>query len=353
MTMEPFDPRDPAGRADLTGRADPSSARLDRMRNARTTAAAPAPRPVFAWALTAVLLAFALGLIANPWFERSVRSRLPGFAPTVAPTRADLTSLETRIATLEARPALRVSTAVAVDPANGERIARVEGALATITATAPDITGRTDKLATDLAALTARVDATAATTAATLDSATATATRAQALLVAGAVRRQLAGGARLGALEPALRRNFSARAAPQVEAVAALGAAPVTLAGLRSGLLALRPALTGTATGAAGSGRDWWSGFRDAVTGIVVSPSPATGGNSVTTRIDRALADLTAGDVTAAVAEVDALPASRRPAAAWRNAAERYQAGWRAMTALETMLLDPLTPGPERPGVSR
>ena len=171
---------------------------------------------------------------------------------------ADLATLEARIAALEARPTVKVPGAAAADPATGERIARVEGALATMTATTPADTAKTDKLATDLAALTARIDANAAAAAAALDSATATATRAQAMLVAGAVRRQIAGGGRLGALEPALRRNFSARAAPQVEAIAALGAAPVTLAGLRAGLVALRPALTGTANPTPSSGRDWW-----------------------------------------------------------------------------------------------
>ncbi len=324
--MEPFDP----------GR-DHSSARLDQMRNRAVPVSARPQRAVVAWILVAALLAFALGLIANPWFERSVRSRLPGFAPTVAPTVGDLAALETRIAALEARPRGNAtpSTAETAGGAPGERLARIEGVVATLGDTIPATTARTDKIATDLAALTGRIDAGAATTAAALSSATASADRAQAMLVAGAVRRQLTEGVRLGALEPALRRSFGPRAASAVEAVAALGAAPVTLAQLRGGLEQLRPALGATSVAAS---RGWWEGFRDGLAGIVVRPATPGAGNGA----DRAGAALAAGNVAAAVAEINALPAAQRAKAqAWLAAAERYQVGWRGMAALETMLLEP------------
>ena len=342
--MEPFDPRDSV-------RTDLSAARLDRLRSGRVAPPPSPPRAVFAWLLTAVLLAFALGLIANPWFERSVRSRLPGFAPTVTPTIADIDALETRVAALEARPAVRVSAPGVADPAAGERVARVEGSLETLGATLPATEARVDKLASDLAALTARIDATAGGTAAALDSATATAARAQAMLVAGAVRRQLAAGQRLGLLEPALRRNFAGRAAPQVEAVAALGATPVTVASLRAGLAQLRPALTGSAA-ATGATRSWWDAVRDGVTGLAGRQAPATATDPAA-RLDRADRDLAGGDVAAAAAEVGALPpALRTRATAWLTAADRYQSGWRALATLETMLLDPLPPAPGLPGAA-
>ena len=345
--MEPFDLRPDAG-----SRADLSAARLDRLRSGRPTPPPSPPRAVFAWLLTAVLLAFALGLIANPWFERSVRSRLPGFAPTVSPTIADVDALETRVAALEARPAVRVAGGAVADPAASERVARVEGSLATLGATVPATEARIDKLATDLAALTARIDATASGTAAALDSATATAARAQALLVAGAVRRQLAAGQRLGPLEPALRRNFAGRAAPQVEAVAALGATPVTVASLRAGLALLRSALTGSATVPGGT-RSWWQSFADGVAGIVVRPAAGATATDPAARLDRADRDLVAGDVAAATAELAALPpALRIRATPWLAAADRYLAGWRGLAALETMLLDPLPAGPGLPGAA-
>ncbi len=341
--MEPFDPRPDATRADL------SAARLDRLRAGRVPATASPPRAVLAWTLTAALLAFALGLIANPWFERSVRSHLPGFAPTVTPTMADVTALETRIAALEARPLVRAVPAGApADPAVGERVARVEGAMATLSAALPAATARSDKLASDLAALAARVDANAGATAAALDSATATAARAEAMLVAAAVRRQLAAGARLGPLELTLRRDFAAHSAPQVEAIAALGTAPVTLASLRAGLAALRPALTGSSS-APGSARDWWDNLRDGIAGFV-RPAAATSGTDPAARIERADRDLAAGDVGAAVAEIAALPpVLKTRAGPWLSAADRYQAGWRALAELDTLLLDPLPPAPVTP----
>ncbi len=337
--MEPFDPRD-ATRADLT------ATRLDRLRAGRVPPPASPPRAVLAWALTAALLAFALGLIANPWFERSVRSHLPGFAPTVTPTVADVAALEGRIAVLEARPLVKaVPAGSATDPAVGERVARVEGAMATMSAALPAETARSDKLASDLAALAARVDANAGATAAALDSATATAARAEAMLVAAAVRRQLAAGARLGPLELTLRRDFAAHAAPQVEAIAALGNAPVTLAGLRSGLGALRPALTGSAT-APGVARDWWDNLRDSLASIV-RPAGTTSGTEPSARVERADRDLAAGDVAAAVTEIAALPpVLRARAAAWLSAADRYLVGWRALGELDALLLDPLAPAP-------
>jgi hypothetical protein len=334
MTMEPFD----------SGRTD-GSARLDQMRNRPVPAAARQQRAVFAWVLVAVLLAFALGLIANPWFERSVRSRLPGFAPTVPPTVADLAALDARIAALEARS---VASAVTADSPNvgdipsGERLARIEGTVATLGATIPAATARTDKIASDLAALTGRIDAGTASTAVALSSATASADRAQAMLVVGAVRRQLTEGARLGALEPALRRAFGARAASAVEAVTALGANPATLGGLRNGLDQLRVGL-GATTAAPAQG--WWAGFRDSLAGIVIRP--AAGGTGTPARVDRASAALAANNVAAAAAEIGALPATQRSKAqAWLAAADRYQTGWRGIAALESMLLDPLPSTP-------
>lgn len=336
--IDPYDPREATARTDL------SAARLDRLRSGRVTPAPAPSRAVFSWALTAALLAFALGLIANPWFERSVRSHLPGFAPTLSPTVADLAAIEARIAAIEARPVTRSGPAAALDPAQGERLARVEGGLATLAATAPNVESRTDKIATDLAALTARIDATAGGTAAVLDSATATAARAQAMLIADVVRRQLTVGQPLGPLEPALRRNFAGRAAPQVEAIVALGATPVTVAGLRASLAALRPVITGSATPTTGA-RGWWETLRDGLTGVVVRAAPSATATDPAARVDRADRDLAAGDVAGAVVEINALPvATRGRATAWLAAANRYLAGWRALAVLDTMLLDPLPP---------
>lgn len=360
--MEPFESRgEQRPGADLSGpRPDrtgglgldrASALRLDQIR-ARGVSPAPAPpRAVFAWVLVAALLAFALGLIANPWFERSIRSHLPGFAPTLTPTVADLTAIEARVAALEARPARTVTTATGSDAGRdtgdgltGERLARVEATVTTLGATVPAAATRADKIAVDLATLTGRIDAGAAATAATLATAIATAERAQAMLVVADVRRELTAGTRLGALEPALRRSFAGRAEPAVEAVAALGAAPVTLAALRAGLDQLRPALTGEA--AETTGHDWWQGLRETLAGIVTRPAPGPGSDA-TSRVDRAARDLAAGNAAAAIAEINALPpAARVRAQAWLAAAGRYDAAWRALGQLEGSLLGPAIPTP-------
>ena len=369
--MEPFEPRgEQRPGADLAGPRDrasiygsdrasglgvdrASAARLDQMRARGVSATPAAPRAVFAWVLVAALLAFALGLIANPWFERSVRSHLPGFAPTLTPTVADLGAIEARVAALEARPARTVTTAAGPnsgsdtgDGLTGERLARVEATVATLGATVPAAGARADKIAVDLATLTGRIDAGAAATAATLATATATAERAQAMLVVADVRRQLTAGARLGALEPALRRSFAGRAEPAVEAVAALGAAPVTLAALRAGLEQLRPALTGEAVASATTGHDWWQGLRETLAGVITRPAPGSGSDA-TSRVDRAARALASGNPAAAIAEINTLPpAARTRAQAWLAAAGRYDAAWRALGQLEGSLLDPAIPSP-------
>ena len=338
--MEPFETRGEA-RGDQRLGADLSGARLDRMRARGVNPARTPSRAVFAWVLVAILLAFALGLIANPWFERSVRGHLPGFAPTLTPTVADLTALDARVAALESRPARTLMTSgsgAAAEPADGERLARIEATVATLGATVPAADARASKLALDLATLTGRIDATSSATAATLAGATTAAERAQAMLVVAEARRQLANGTRLGALEPALRRSFSVRA--PVEAVAALGANPVTLAALRAGLDQLRPALTGDAAAVPGQ-RDWWQGLRDTLAGIVTRPA-AGSGNDAASRVDRAARALSAGNAAGAIAEIAALPAPARARARdWLTAAARYDAGWRALGQLETLLLDP------------
>src|SRR3712207_9449882 len=51
-------------------------------------AEAPRRRAVLPWLLTAIAVAFAVGLLANPWFEHAVRGRLPGMPTADAPAGA-------------------------------------------------------------------------------------------------------------------------------------------------------------------------------------------------------------------------------------------------------------------------
>jgi len=346
--MEPFD-ADRAGSnpngADMTG-----AARLDRLRRRVGTQPRPPGRQIAPWIITALLLAFALGLIANPWFERSVRSHLPGFAPTLAPTVGDVAALQARVAVLEARVAHAPAPVAGVGSSAGdnERLARLEGRLESLAAAQAPAAARTDTIATGLATLTGRIDATSVATAAALTTATNNAERAQSMLVLAATRRAIDGGERLGGLEPALRRQFSARAPQLVEDVAALGAAPITLAGLRGGFERLRSTLTGASVTPDGP-RGWWQGLTDSLAGIVVRAAPTA--NDTKARVDRAGRALAVGNVAAAMAEVAALPAAARsPAQPWLAAAQRYVSGQRGLAQLEAAMLEPLPAAPLLPG---
>ena len=88
---------DPFDRSDI---GESSLAATERLR-ARLMTQGPAGsqqtsrRGGFAWAIAAALFAFAAGLIANPWFEQTVRGRLPFVA---AASNGEADALEKRLA---------------------------------------------------------------------------------------------------------------------------------------------------------------------------------------------------------------------------------------------------------------
>ena len=295
-----------------------------------------------------MLLAFALGLIANPWFERNIRSHLPGFAASagatadeVAASRVALATLQGRVSVLETRPAApQVSATSPALPANvTERLARAEARLDGLERVDPATTARLDKVASELAALTGRVEAGSSATQATLASATASAEQAQRLLVLLSVRRAIESGSRLGALDPVLRRQFALDYPQPVEAVAALGGAPMTLAALRAAFDRVRPELAAPATGA---DRSWWGSLSDSLASVVQirrTADPVNGTDSVS-RVARAAVALRAGDIVTASEQVGALPPPQRArAAAWLAAAMRYTNGQRGLATLENAAL--------------
>ena len=297
----------------------------------------PPRRAVLPWILTAMLLTFALGLIANPWFERSVRSKLPGFtgiaaaAPEVVANRAEITALEARVQALEARPVQRLLAPTATTGAN-ERVAAAEARIDGLDRTATANTARIDALTGSVAALTGRVDATAGQTVLTLQAARADADRAQGALVVLAARRGLERGAWSPGLTQPLRTLFAQRDGPSVEAVIALGAAPVTIAGLRQGLVQLRGKPAATA-----AGRSWWESFTAGIGDIIQVRSRSGANDDPIVEADRALI---AGDIARAIAQVEKLPAdTTRGTTGWLQSARRYQAGIRGLGALEETAL--------------
>ncbi len=302
----------------------------------KPTGAATRSRPVLPWLLAAVLLTFALGLIANPWFERTVRNRLP-FAEDVRreSNAGRIAALDAKLTAIEARS----STAAA--PMPSERLARTE---ARVDVTGDQIardTQRIDQLTRDIAALAARVEANNTRIAAIADTSKAAADRAQAVLAVQLVRRAVEAGRPIGPLDEALRQSFEARYPAAVQAVSALGAAPVTLPMLRRDLDALRgrPA----ASRSADSGRSWLQAFSDTVSGVFVSAAPVP----AVSPFDAAAAALNRGDLAGATSQVRRVADPSRPAVtAWIAAAERLRVGSESLTTLETAtaLLPPATP---------
>ena len=285
-------------------------------------------RSVVPWILAALLFVFALGLIANPWFERSVRDHLPGFAlgdgdgPEIAANRNRIDALDARIRAVEARPAQRLAAA----PGSGanERVAAVEARLDGLERAQAAGTARIDALTSSVAALTGRVDASAGQTVLTLQAARADADRAQGALAVLAARRAIETGRAAPGLAQPLRALFGQRANPAVEAVAALTAAPVTTAGLRAGLARLR-------SGTAATGGGWWADLRSGLADIVSVRDRSAGGGDVLAQADAALA---AGDVVRAVTLVEQQPASVGRDA-WLASARRLRAGLLGLASLE------------------
>ena len=326
-------------------------ASLDRIEALRTRPPAEPPRrSVAPWVIAAMLMVFALGLIANPWFESRVRRHLPGFTSAAATaSEAELAAeRDARLALAAKLAALEGRVAAARPPAaagglDTTRMTRAETRIDDLVTAQNNVDRKLGGVAADVAALGVRVDATAATAQATLAAATQGADAAQAVLLLGSTRRLLEAGARLGTLEPLLQRQFGARYPQPTAALLALSAAPVTPASLHRDLLALRPALTGTAPVPA-AGASWWSQFTAGLDGIArLRPSGGPGAaNDPGARVEAALRALNSGDVATAAAQVAALPpAARGTAAAWQAAALRWQAGMRALATLDAAALLP------------
>ncbi len=292
-------------------------------------AAAPRPRPVLPWLLAAALLTFALGIIANPWFEHTVRAQLP-FAdigvPAASADPADVAALKARLAALERR-------AVAA-PMPSERLARTEAETAATGEQISRNTARLDQLTRDMATMSAKAEAGNARDATLAATSEAAAAQARGALVLVVVRRAVDAGHPLGPLDAALRQSFEARYPAAVSAVSVLGAKPVTLASLRRDLEALRPRLEDRAVGTT-TRRTWWDALTDTLSSAV-TPAPKTV-TPATAPVDAAAAALARGDAAGASHELRRLPDNRRAVAAnWLAAADRLAAGDAALATLET-----------------
>lgn len=290
----------------------------------RPAASAPPPqRSVLPWVLAGGLFVFTAGMIANPWFERSVRGQLPfGKAETVA------------TAPVTPPSSVAVPALPAVEPA-GERLARTEAKIETSTEQLARDAERIDRLTSEVAALSAHVEAETGRSEAASKTAIAAADRAQGMIAVLLARQAIESGRRLNAVEPVLRQSFEARYPQAVAAVTALGAAPVTMVSLRRDFAGIVPTTTG-------AGLDWWQSLTEAVRSVVSRP-----GEAPLAPREAAAAALARGDIAAAAAQLRRLPEPRTAAVtAWLASAERWQAGTAALTTLETAAIMPPPPPP-------
>ncbi len=295
-----------------------------RARLSGTPRPAPASRPrsSLPWVVAGALFVFSAGLIANPWFESTVRSRLP-FAEAIVPAAepADVKALQARLAQLEAQ----TGSAAAAAPV--ERLARTEAKIETSTDQIARDAERIDRLTAEMASLSATLAAEKARSDVATAQAVAAADRAQGMLTLVLVRRAIDVGRPLGALDPVLRRSFEARYPQAVQQVIALGAAPVTLASLRRSFNAMRATIGGRP--AADARLNWWDALTTTIADAVSRPAADS-------PVEQAGAMLNRGDVAGATALLRRQ--SPRPAAlaTWLSAADRWQIGNAALATLET-----------------
>ncbi len=162
--------------------------------------------------------------------------------------------------------------------------------------------------------------------------------RTEALVAAFAARRAIDRGVALGFLERMLQLRFPGQPRA-VGAIIAAARQPVTLAQLQSELENLGPQLMG-----APPSQSWWGAFRDELGSLIVVRRADTPSAGPGQRLDRAKRWLQAGEVAAAVAEVQRMP-GREYGAEWVMRARRYAVAHQALDLIETAaLLEPHAP---------
>jgi hypothetical protein len=194
----------------------------------------------------------------------------------------------------------------------------------------------------DLAARLAMVEARLAEINAETSSLNGNAARAEALLIAFAVRRALDRGLALGTLESQLRLRFGDAQPNAVRTVIEAATQPMTLDRLQGDFDALVPMLSGQTGADAG----FWTAARRELGSLFVLRSAGAPSTRVEARVEQARRWLAAGMVDRAAGEVAALPGAAA-AQDWLVAARRYHDARRALDLIETAaILAPREPAP-------
>lgn len=157
--------------------------------------------------------------------------------------------------------------------------------------------------------------------------------RADALVVAFAARRAIDRGVALGFLEPLLIDRFGAQHQAAVATIITESRQPVRLADLITQYQTLGPDLR-----RGGPQDSWWTNVKRELGSLVEVHRAERPAANPEARYNRALQQLSSGDVDQALAETMRLPGASR-AGDWIDKARRYVAAQRALDEIETAAL--------------
>jgi hypothetical protein len=310
-------------------------------------------RALLPWLLAMALAMFLVGMLASPWFEQNVRSRLPGvlhrpdvgaISAKVEQQAGTLAALDTRVTALEARRSEVEPAAAAIpalnDPAAVAAAAPTTAAAALETrvealerASARDAT-RLDNLSAELASLNVRLGALGASASDSIAAAAESAEKARGVLLVAAARRAIDEGQSLAVLEPALRRYFGGDNAQAVERLLTASRTAPTLDTLRRRFAQLRPTLLAGEP----SGDGWWDRLVAGIADVVTVRRSIGDANS--RRVADMVARLDRGDVAGALVLLRRMPVdSQRAARDWRIDADAYASARDALQQLEAAVL--------------
>ena len=161
------------------------------------------------------------------------------------------------------------------------------------------------------------------------DMASGNAARAEGLLIAFATRRALDSGRSLGYLDEQLQLRFGAAEPEAVATIREFAQAPIT----REALLSELDNMAGTL--ATNSDEGFWAAIGTEITELFVVRRAGTPSTASSQRLQRARRYVEAGNLDAAIAEVEKMPGAAK-AAGWLDRARRYAKVQEQLDILET-----------------
>ena len=275
MTNGPFDELDRLAARSLAAREEEAKRR--------------GARPIWPWLISAGLLAFALGLIGSPVFERAARSHLPAelrseSVPAPDPRVGGLTERVERLEVLGARPASLPAQAPAADvTAVDSRIATLEMRMGEVLAAMNALAADQQRTSSALAMEDARL---------------------RDLFLLGVTRRMLEAGRPLTQLEPALEARYRATDSASLDALLAWSRSPQSRHSLQ-----LRLQTLADVQAASPASQNWWDRLKARLGSLVtVRTEGGTKPLDFNAHIRNAREAMAAGDVTLAIAALRPLP---------------------------------------------